>query len=186
MDDSRIVDLYLARDEEAIRSTKEKYGRKLRGIAFNVLCDSSDAEECENDTYLRAWNSIPPHEPREYLFAYLAKIIRCAALDRVKERLRLKRNAEMVALTEELEACLPASDDVESEIEGIELSHTISNFLRKISAEKRYIFLRRYWYTDSTKEIADRLGCTEGKIKTTLWRTRNELRQYLKNEGFDV
>ena len=184
MDDSKIVDLYLARDEEAIRLTKDKYGSRLRGLAFRVLRDPSDAEECENETDLRAWNSIPPHEPRTYLFSYLARIVRCGALDRVKERLREKRNAELVALTDELAACLPAAGDVESEIEAIELSRVISDFLRKNSAEKRVIFLRRYWYMDSTKEIAARFGFTEGKIKTTLWRMRNDLRQYLKNEGY--
>lgn len=186
MDDSAIVDLYLARDEEAIRLTKEKYGTSLRHIAAGILRDASDAEECENDTYLKAWNQIPPHEPRTFFFPFLARIIRCDALDRVKARLREKRNAELVTLSEELEACLAAPKDVESEIDGIELSRVISAFLREQSPERRNIFLRRYWFMDSVQEIARRFGCTEGKVKTLLYRMRNDLRQYLQKEGFSL
>ena len=186
MDDARIVDLYLARDEEAIRLTKETYGAKLRGLASRILRDPEDAEECENDTYLKAWKQIPPHEPREYLFPFLARITRMSALDRVKEKLREKRNAEIVTLSEELEAVIPARSDVESEAEGHELSRLISDFLRRQEAEKRNIFLRRYWYMDSVQEIAERFGFSESKVKTTLWRTRNELREYLQTEGYVV
>ena len=174
MDDARIVDLYLARDEEAIRLTKETYGARLRGLASRILRDPEDAEECENDTYLKAWKQIPPHEPREYLFPFLARITRMSALDRIKEKLREKRNAEIVTLSEELEACIPARNDVESEAEGHELSRLISDFLR------------RYWYMDSVQEIAERFGFSESKVKTTLWRTRNELREYLQTEGYVV
>lgn len=186
MDDSTIVDLYLARDEEAIRLTKEKYGRSLRRIAAGILHDTSDAEECENDTYLKTWNQIPPHEPRTYLFPFLARIIRCDALDRLKMKLREKRNAEFVALSDELSAILPAPEDVESEVDGIELSRVISAFLREQEPERRSIFLRRYWYMDSVHEIALRFGCTDGRIKTLLYRVRNDLRQYLEEEGYTL
>ena len=183
MDDARIVDLYLARDEEAIRLTKETYGAKLRGLASRILRDPEDAEECENDTYLKAWKQIPPHEPREYLFPFLARITRMSALDRIKEKLREKRNAEIVTLSEELEAVILARGDVESEIEGHELSRLISDFLRRQEAEKRNIFLRRYWYMDSVQEIAERFGLTQNTVKLSLMRTRKKLKEYLRKEG---
>ena len=186
MDDSAIVDLYLARDEEAIRLTKEKYGRSLRQIAAGILHDASDAEECENDTYQKTWNQIPPHEPRTYFFPFLARIVRLSALDQVKMKLREKRNAEIVTLSDELSAVLPAPQDVESEIGGIELSRVISAFLWEQSPERRNIFLRRYWYMDPVREIASRFGCTESRIKVILYRMRSELRRYLEKEGYTL
>ncbi|MDE6731938.1 MAG: RNA polymerase sigma factor [Oscillospiraceae bacterium] len=180
MEDDEIVELFLARDESALAKTAEKYGKRLRALALHICGDLSAAEECENDTYLKAWNSIPPHEPRNYLFSFLAKITRCTALDRVKKEAR-ERTSE---LTEELENTLPSPNDVEKRLDGKLLSEAISAFLRTQSAEKRNIFLRRYWFTDSVSEIARRFSISEGKVKSVLFRTRNALQEYLKKEGF--
>ena len=182
VEDAGIVELYLARDEAAIGETSEKYGKRLRALALGICGDITAAEECENDTYLKAWESIPPHEPRTYLFSFLAKITRCTALDRVRKAAR--RNNLLSELTDELENTLPSPIDAERRLDGKLLSEAISRFLRTLSAEKRNIFLRRYWYMDSLAEISERYSISEGKIKSVLFRTRNKLRKYLTEEGF--
>lgn len=179
-----IIDLFIDRDEKAILYTSQQYGSKLRQVANRIVNDETIAEECENDTYLRAWNSIPPHEPRDYFFPFLAKITRFIALDRYKESQRQKRSAEIVELTAELQAILPSKDSTASEAEGNQLSSVVSDFLRTQSEEKRNVFLRRYWYMDSIAEIAKRYRMTEGKVKTILFRERNELQKYLEKEGY--
>ena len=121
LDDNRIVDLYLSRDETAIAHTSEKYGSRLRNVAYGIVEDLHTAEECENDTYMEAWNSIPPHEPKSYLFAFLARITRHIALDFCKERSRLKRSAFISELSAEMEQCIPAPDDTERRIGGMVL-----------------------------------------------------------------
>ena len=186
MDDSRIVDLYLSRDEAAIRETSQKYGNALKRIAQNVLNDRETAEECENDTYLKAWESIPPHEPRTWLFAYLARIIRFSAINRARELMRKNKDTMLTELSEEMETCLPAPGGVEEEIEARELSRIISAFLRTVKEESRNIFIRRYWYMDSVRDIAAFYGITEGKVKSTLFRVRNALRAYLETEGYQL
>lgn len=180
MEDDEIVELFLARDETALGKTAEKYGKRLRTIALRVCGDMTAAEECENDTYLKAWDSIPPHEPRTYLFPFLAKITRCTALDRVKKDARSRASE----LTSELENTLPSPNDVEGRLDGKLLSEAISRFLRTQSDEKRNIFLRRYWFMDSVSEIAKRYSISAGKVKTVLFRTRIALHEHLKKEGF--
>ncbi len=184
INDHLIIDLFIDRDEKAILYTSKQYGRKLRQIANRIVDDESVAEECENDTYLRAWNSIPPEEPRDYFFPFLAKITRFIALDRYKEANRQKRSAEFVELTAELHDILPAKDSTSAEAEGRQLRSVINDFLRQINEEKRNVFLRRYWYMDSVSEIANRYHLSEGKVKTILFRVRNELKKYLEKEGY--
>ena len=186
MEDAKIVELYLNRDETAIKITAEKYGAKLRYLANNLLDDLHLAEECENDTYLKAWDSIPPHTPYDYLFSYLARITRHIALDMCKARNRQKRNVVLVELTEEMEQCMPATDDVEKHINAKVLGASISTFLSGIPQQQRDVFLRRYWYFDSVSAIAKRFGISESKTKATLFRTRKHLREYLKKEGFVI
>lgn len=186
LDDSQIVELYLTRDESAVACTAEKYGRRLRALALGVVQDAQTAEECENDTYLEAWESIPPHEPREYLFPFLACITRHVSLDRCRERSRLKRSAFVTELSAELEQCIPAPDDLECRLDAIALGEAINGFLVTLSKEKRTMFLRRYWYLDSISAIARRCGCSEGKVKTALFRTREALRRYLEQEGYTL
>lgn len=186
MDDSKIVELYLARDEAAVRHTAEKFGQRLRALAYRIVCDYLTAEECENDTYLGAWNSIPPHEPRGYLYAFLARITRNISIDRCRERSRLKRTALICELGAELEQCIPAPDDVECRIDDIALGEAVNGFLSELDEKKRNIFLRRYWYLDSVADIARHFSVSESSVKTTLFRCRNRFRAYLEREGYTL
>ena len=172
VEDRQIVELYLARDESALARTAEKYGPALRALAENLLEDPQTAEECENDVYLAAWNAIPPHEPREYLYPFLARIARHTALDRCRERSRQKRGAPLLQLTRELDE--------------LDLAEAINRFLGSLSEENRNIFLRRYWYMDPVAAIAERYALTRSKVKVSLYRSRNRLREYLKKEGHDL
>ena len=133
MEDTGIVELYLLRDESAIQETAEKYGGRLRALSFGMVRDWQTAEECENDTYLEAWNSIPPHEPRNYLYAFLARITRHISLDCCRKRGRLKRRAYISELSAEMEQCIPAPDDMECRIDDIVLGQAINEFLGTLS-----------------------------------------------------
>ncbi len=183
MDDNSIIDMYWARDEKAIDATKDKYGRYCYSIAYGILENLEDAEECVNDTYLGAWNSIPPHKP-QMLSTFLGKLTRNISLNRWREKHRIKRGGGEVQLTlDELQECLPSGNTVEKEIETKELAIIISGFLRGLEAEERRIFLRRYWYFDSVDEICKRFGFGKSKVKMKLMRTRNKLLVKLKEEG---
>ncbi len=186
MDDSKIVDLYLSRDGTAISRTAEKYGSKLRRIANNLLNDMAFAEECENDTYLETWNLIPPNEPRTYLFAFLGKITRHLAIDQCRRNTSRKRHALFCELTQEMEQCIPDRDDVGEALEADALSQIINAFLKKCSEDQRNIFVRRYWYFDTIREISQRYGYSDSKVKTSLFRMRESLRQDLEKEGYMI
>lgn len=186
MDDSQIVGLFFDRDETAIRYAAEKYGKRLRALAFGIVRDHQAAEECENDTYAEAWNTIPPHSPKEYLYAFLARITRHIALNFCRDRGRLKRSGHVCELSAELEQCIPAPDDCECRIDEMAFADALNGFLKSLTAEKRGIFLRRYWYLDSIADISKRFGCSESKVKTTLFRSRNRLRDYLEREGYEL
>ncbi len=186
MKDNQIVELYLNRSEEAIRHTSEKYGSSLRKTAYRITEDLQTSGECENDTYMEAWNRIPPHEPRTYLFQFLLRIIRNISINRCVERNRLKRSAFISELSEEMEQCIPAPDDTESRVDGEILGGIISVFLRNLPKEKRLIFMQRYFFLDSVSSIAKRFGFSESKVKTTLFRIRNDLREYLIKEGYTL
>ena len=186
MEDREIVDLYLARDEAAIFHTAEKFGRRLRALASRILGDEKTAEECENDTYAAAWNAIPPQEPADYLYAFLARITRHLSLDACRKRGRAKRAAPVVELSGELEQCIPAPDDCACRLDTLSLREAINGFLDTLSLEKRNIFLRRYWYFDPVADIAKRYHLTESKVKTTLLRCRTALRSYLEQEGYTL
>ena len=186
MDDNRIVELYLIRDETAIKQTAEKYGSRLRSLAYGIVKDKQTAEECENDTYMEAWNTIPPHEPRSYLYAFLVRITRHISLNRCRDRSRLKRNAFICELSAEMEQCIPTPDDVECRIDDMALSDAINGYLSKLNVEKRNIFVRRYWYLDSVAAISERFALSESKVKITLYRCRNQLREHLEKEGYTL
>ena len=183
LEDTEIVDLYLARNEHAIVMTEEKYGRSLRKIISSVLDDEA-CKECENDVYLRAWNLIPPNEPRDHFFAFLGKLARNLAIDEWRRTNAQKRKATMIELSEELQECMPAGNSVEGEILSGELKKTINSFLRTKSQTERKIFLRRYWYFDTVPEISNRYGYTQGKVKSALHRMRGELKGVLEKEGY--
>ena len=186
MDDPTIVDLYLRRDESAIKETAYKYGRRLRSLANGIVDDPETAEECENDTYMEAWNTISPHEPKHYLYAFLARINRHIALNCCRDRSRLKRSAHICELSSELEQCIPALDDGLCRVESAELARAINGFLATLEVEKRNIFLRRYWFLDTIPAISQRYGYSESKIKSVLFRIRNKLRMYLQKEGYEL
>ena len=186
MDDAKVVELFLERDEAALRAVSESYGPKLLRLAGRILGDAQAAEECVNDAYLRAWNSIPPNEPRQYLFAYLARLVRQLAISRLRSDSALKRSAAVTELTSEMEECLPLGNDTANEAEARELMRLINAFLKALPDEKRAVFLRRYWYFDSVSDIAGRFGCRESRVKTMLFRTREKLKAYLEKEGYHV
>ena len=186
MDDSSIVDLYLRRSEDAIAETDKKYGKRLFQASKLITGDERDADECKNDTYLKAWNSIPPHEPRDYLFAFLLRIIRHLSLNAVQKREAQKRNAVIVELSEELENCIPYPDDEPCKADDETLGRVINEFLSSLSKENRMIFMRRYFYSDSIEEISKAFGKSEGAVKNVLYRCRLKLSSRLKKEGIEL
>ena len=186
MEDNRIVELYLRRDETAIEQTADKYGSRLRSLAYGIVRDRQAAEECENDTYMKAWNRIPPHEPRDYFYAFLARITRHISLNFCRDRSRLKRSAFLCELTAEMEECIPAPDDAQCRLDDIAFGEAINGFLRTLSEEKRNLFVRRYWYLDSVSDLSKRFSLSESNVKTTLHRCRNRLREHLEKEGYTL
>ena len=184
MEDERIVALYWNRQEQAIEETRLKYGPYCHRIALNILSDEQDALECENDTYLAAWNAIPPHRPK-VLSTFLGKLIRRISLDRLKACHAQKRGGNSIPLSlDELAQCIPDGTSLTAQLEAKELSQAISRFLRTIPLHDRQIFLRRYWFCDSIAEIAAQSGQGESKVKMNLLRTRKKLREYLRKEGY--
>ena len=182
MTDAEIVALFLARDETAISQAAARCGPRLLALANGILEDPAAAEECVNDAYLAAWNSIPPNEPRDHLYAYLARITRHLSIDRCRARSREKRKTDL--LTEELSECVAAPDRAEDRLNAHELAAAISAFLRTLPKDKRTLFLRRYWYGDSVTDLAQRFGWGESRVKTALHRLRTALRGHLRKEGF--
>lgn len=186
MDDAKIVELYLQRNEDAITQTAQKYGARLQNISFGIVGERSAAEECENDTYTEAWNSIPPNEPKHYFYAYLCRIIRNISLDRCRKSSALKRKAHISELSLEMEMCIPSPDDCEQRIADMAFADLLNSFLEKLPADKRRIFVRRYFFLDSTKDIATHFSVSESKVKTTLHRVRKEFKNYLIKEGYEL
>lgn len=184
MQDSEIVDLYFRRDETAVGETQRKYEKYCMYIANNILRCREDAEECTNDAYCRLWELIPPARP-EKLSTFLAKIVRGLAVDRLRSRQAFKRGGSDALLAlDELEECVgDAAADLDH---SITLKDSINRFLGELPRDARVIFLQRYWYMCSVRDIARDLGFSESKVKTTLLRTRDRLRQHLEKEGFSV
>ena len=184
MEDSKIIELFFARNEDAIKQTDDTYGRRLYHLADNIVHNGQDAEESVSDTYLKAWETIPPHRPK-YFFAYIAKICRHFALDKLDWKNAAKRNAEVVSLTQEMELCIPDTQR-DQELAGKELGMILDAFLRTLAPENRVVFLRRYWYVDTIAEIAARYGISESAVQMRLNRTRAKLCTYLEKEGIRV
>ena len=182
-DDRQIIELYNERSETAISETADKYGKYCYYIAYHILYNEQDSEECVNDTYLRAWEAIPPQYPNK-LSAFLGKITRNLALNRYRYYMREKRGAGQTSIVlDELQECVPASDSTEQEVEEILLVEVLNRFLHELPIEKRMMFLRRYWYMSSIQEIAQDYEISEGKVKMSLLRIRNKLKQTLEKEG---
>lgn len=185
MEDSQIVALYWDRDEAAIDHTQKKYGKYLTKIAYNILSDREDAGESVNDTYLAAWNSMPPHRPG-VLATYLGKLTRRISIDLFRKKNAEKRwPGEYVLSLEELGQCVGGTDTQE-QMELQLLCDSIAAFLRAQSTETRRVFIGRYYYLDPVKEIARYCGISESKVKVLLYRTRQALRKHLEEEGFAV
>ena len=183
MTDQEIVTLYWKRSEEAIVCTMQKYGRYLLRLAQNILHIHEEAEECVNETYLSAWNQLPPDKP-EKLLPYLGRISRCLALNRYDYLTAQKRSMDFTVQLSELEGILSAPDTPQQQYERTELATAISDFLRTQSEEDRNLFLRRYWYSDPIRDIAERYGLRENTVKSRLLRTRQRLKDYLEREGY--
>ncbi len=186
MEDSKIVELYFERNESALAETAEKYGNYLFKIAYGILADNEDSEESVNDTYLSAWNSIPPHRPM-VLRTYLSKLTRRISIDLLRKKTSKKRGESQFSLSlSELEECVSGKGMVDEELDVRELSKAVSDFLRTLKKDARVLFVRRYYFCDSLKDAAKQAGVSESKAKTTLHRTREKLREYLLKEGFAV
>ena len=185
MTDDLIVSLYLRRDEDAIRHSDEKYGRLLTSVAYNILYDTEDSRETVNDTYLRAWNSIPPTKPTS-LGTYLSRITRNLSIDLWRKKSRGKRKSEYALSLDELSEVISSGERVEESLNLQELTDSIEKFLRTLSESARRAFVMRYFFADPVKEIAHSLGMGEGAVKSSLHRTRLGLREHLIKEGFDL
>jgi len=186
MDDYIIVEMYWRRDENALAETEKKYSRYLTKIAHNILADLEDCKESLNDTYLKAWNSMPPHKP-SILSTFLGKIARQTSIDIYRKHSSKKRwGSEYAISLSELEECLPSGSCPEQEVEANLLAETISNYLRCLSPEARNIFVCRYYFMDSIKAVAVNNSMSESKVKSMLYRTRLGLREHLEKEGFSL
>lgn len=178
MEDYKIVDLYWARNEAAITESEKKYGKMLRSLSYSLLSSREDAEECVNDTYLGAWNTMPTAKPM-YLGAYLSKITRRISVDRWRHDHRGKRGG-ILNITEELTECIPDSSTPQDEYERGRLAKELNVFLQGLPTEKRVMFVKRYFYSQPVGDIARELGMSESKVKVTLHRLREQLRQRLE------
>ena len=186
MDDEAIIELYESRDENAISETKQKYGRYLTAISYSILNDESDSEECVSDTYLKTWNSIPPHKPN-VLKLFLARITRNLSFNRYKQRRAEKRGGGEISLV--LDELSDVVSGVEEPIEALvhkELIGYINTFLSVLSVRDRGIFLSRYFYVEDTVSIAKYYGIKEENVRLILSRTRKKLREYLEKEGYEL
>ena len=183
MDDTAIIDLYWQRSDQAISETDRKYGRYCHRIAMNICADREDAEECVNDTWLRAWNRMPSERP-SLLSVFLGTITRNLALDRWRVRHSQKRGGgETLLALDELGECVRGSVDPVQIVELKELEQAIDRFVNALPETDQTIFISRYWFLATVAEIAKKSGCTQSKVKTTLFRLRKKLRVYLQEEG---
>lgn len=186
MEDKKIVELYWQRDESAIAETSAKYGNYCMSIAVNILGQLEDARECVNDTYMSAWNAMPPNRPN-VLKTFLGKITRNISFNRYKhDRAEKRGGGETSAVLHELEECVSGKASVETELNRREMAKAIDEFLDSLSEKKRDIFVLRYWYSESVSKIAKRFNMKEGAVSMTLNRLRAELRSFLAERGFEI
>lgn len=184
MDDLKIIELYFKRNEQAIKETDAKYGKLCRSIAYNILNNLEDSEECVNDTYVGIWNAIPPTKPNNFM-AFICKVTRNLSLKRLKFMKREKRSADMLVSLEELEAVL-SDENSFADLNDEDIGKLISSFLRSQKDDSRNVFIRKYYFFDSITEIAKRYSFTESKVKNMLFYTRNKLKDYLIKEGVEI
>ena len=183
MEDQQIIMLYWQRDERAIDATNRKYGNYCRSIAYAILENTEDAQVCENDTYLAVWNAIPPNRPAVFS-AFLGKITRRIAIDRLRNRTAQKRGGGQAVLSlDELMDCVPHGQDFQSTLQARELARILDGFLWSLPVQQRRIFIRRYWYCDSIEQLCQRFEYNPSKVKMTLLRVRKKLSEHLRKEG---
>ena len=185
MEDKQIVDLFWERSETAISETKKKYGRYCHYISYRILNNDSDAEEIVNDTYLKAWNTIPPKRP-ESLKTYVGMISRQLSLNRYEQEHTQKRSGHVALVIDELSECIPEQMSVGNLTDGIALKDLLNEFIWGLPELTRKIFVRRYWYAASIAEISEEYSMKESSVTVLLLRTRKKLKKHLSKEGFDV
>lgn len=186
MEDSEIVELYWERDDKAIFESDAKYGHNCRTIAYSILHNQEDVEECVNDTWLGAWNAMPPNRPNKLRF-FLARITRNLSFNRLKSKTTVKRgNGEIPIVLDELYECVPNPSTIEDEIEVRELERHINQFLHSLPERSCNVFLRRYWYVETIAEISERYDMTPANVKVILSRTRGKLKNYLGKEDISL
>lgn len=186
LNDNEIIELYWNRSEIAVKKTAEKYGNYCYTIAHNILCNPEDSDECLNDTYLNAWNAMPPHRPN-MLSAFLGKITRNIALNRYKHQKRKKRCGEQMAmLLSELDECIECSNRVEDEIENALVARTISDYLYSVPKINSALFIQRYFFCNSIDDLSKRFKFSNSKITSMLYRMRGELKIILSKEGVEI
>lgn len=184
MEDHKIIELYLERNENAIAETNKKYRGYCYSIAYNILQSNEDSEEAVNDTYLGAWNSIPPNAP-DVLQTFLGRITRNISLKKIRSRSTQKRGSGAIFLVfDEIEELIPSKQDTENDIDAKELAKFINTFLKSLPETERKVFVCRYWYFDDVSEISKQFGFTESKVKSMLFRTRKKLLNKLKTEEY--
>lgn len=185
LEDSKIIELFFARAEQAIFLLSEKYGTVCTRIARNILKNDFDAEECVNDTYLAAWKNIPPEKP-DPLKTYIFRIVRNIAIAKYHANTSIKRNSYYDVALDELENCLGAYVTVDQEIAASELSKRINSFLATLDEESQMLFVRRYWYSDDILDLADRFHTTANNVSVRLSRIRSKLKKCLQKEGYEI
>lgn len=184
MDDKKIIELFFRRDEAAVSEVRSKYGRLCYKISGNILKNEEDIEECISDTYLALWNSIPPERPL-HLSSYICRILKNFCLNRSKYNSAEKRCEAFTLSLHELSECIP-DFSAENELSVSELGKAISSFLRSEKSISRAVFIRRYWYSDSVRDIALRYGLNESTVRSLLHRARKKLKEYLTKEGYYI
>ncbi len=186
MNDNEIIKLYFSRDVRAIEETSRKYSAYIKSLAFNILNNNEDAEECINDALNRIWNTIPPKSPKN-LGTYIGKIVRNLSIDRYRKNTAERRGGGNVnRILDELSECVLSNENVENILEGKELTQYINCFLKNLGQKKRNLFVLRYWYAMDISEIATRTGIGKNRVYVILYRLRNELREYLCERGYFV
>ena len=183
IDDEKIIEMFFERSEQGIRELDIKYGKVCHNLSYHIVGSRRDAEECVNDAYLGAWNTIPPQNPNP-LLTYICRIVRNLSIMKYHANTAIKRNSFYDAALDELEDCLASSETVEDKLTAKELSDALDQFLDTLDQENRVIFVRRYWYSDSISEIAERLHMSKNNVSVRLSRTRERLKNYLKKEGY--
>ncbi|MEY8404790.1 sigma-70 family RNA polymerase sigma factor [Oscillospiraceae bacterium 44-34] len=178
IEDKKIIEMFFERSEQGIRELDMKYGKACHKLSYNIVNSRQDAEECVNDAYLGAWNAIPPAKP-DPLLTYICKIVRNISLKIYYRNEAAKRNGTYTIAMEEIEACIADPNTVEAEIEARELARIIESFLDTLTVENRVIFIRRYWFSDSCKDIAEFVGLSEKNISVRLTRIRQKMKSYL-------